>query len=91
MPDRESFRSSACKIVKRILIQSRKQNPDGTVATTSGNVMALISKVKREIVESLRRVVDLLGKYSSSYLPFDARQAVRSFILNLPSRMVSSF
>jgi len=49
----------------------------------------LISKVKREIVDTLRRAVDMLGKYSSSYLPVDARNAVRKFILGLPNRFVS--
>jgi hypothetical protein len=53
--------------------------------------MTLISKVKREIVETLRKVVDMLGKYSSSYLPVDAKHAVRSFILSLPSRLVIEF
>lgn len=50
--------------------------------------MALISRVKRDVVDILRKSIDMLGKYSSSYLPVDAKVSVRSFILGLPSRLV---
>ena len=53
-----------------------------------GNIVAFVSAVKREIVETLRRVVELLGNYSVGYLPVDARESVRNFILNLPNRLV---
>jgi hypothetical protein len=66
----------------------RKQNPDGSNATTIGNIAVLISTVKKEIVETLRKVVEMLGRYTSPYLPMDARQSVKSFILSLPNRMV---
>jgi hypothetical protein len=56
---------------------------------TYDNMAQLIMNVKKEIVETLKRVVDMLGRYSSNYLPLDAKNSVRSFILNLPSRLVS--
>ncbi|KAJ3146839.1 hypothetical protein HK101_002289 [Irineochytrium annulatum] len=42
--------------------------------------------IRREIVETLRRVVDVLGRYAAVYLPPPARRTVREFILSLPSR-----
>lgn len=69
-------------------IMTLKQNQDGSVATVSGNLVVLVASVKRDIAETLRRTVDMLGKYSSSYLPVDAKQSVRSFILSLPRKLV---
>ncbi|KAI8915546.1 hypothetical protein EDD86DRAFT_243555 [Gorgonomyces haynaldii] len=51
-----------------------------------GSLYSIVNNVKREIVETLRRVVDMLGKHSANYLPVDARATVKGFILNLPSR-----
>jgi hypothetical protein len=76
------------KSYKRTILLTRSTKPDGTPSTNSDNIKILISSVKREIVETIRRVVDMLGKYSSQYLPMDAKQNVRSFILNLPNRLV---
>jgi Transcription factor Opi1 len=59
----------------------------GTVVV-GGNLVGIVNAVKREIVETIRRVVDVVGRYAGYYLPSDSRQSVRSFILDLPSRLV---
>lgn len=46
----------------------------------------LLANVKREIVENIRRIVDILGKYTPPYLPNEAKSRIRGFLLNLPSR-----
>ncbi|KAJ3275789.1 hypothetical protein HDV01_007256 [Terramyces sp. JEL0728] len=51
------------------------------------NIVLFIANIKREIVETLRKAVDILGKYSSSYLPVDAKNSVKNFILSLPARL----
>jgi hypothetical protein len=48
-----------------------------------------LSDIKREIAETLRRVVDVVGRYAGVFLTEDARARVRSFILSLPSRWAS--
>lgn len=45
-----------------------------------------INSVKKEIVETLRQVVEVIGRYAGSCLPNEARNRVRSFILGLPQR-----
>ncbi|KAJ3388638.1 hypothetical protein HDU92_001389 [Lobulomyces angularis] len=46
--------------------------------------------VKREVVETVRKVVEIISRYAAVYLPGDAKQSVRNFILSLPSRWASS-
>ncbi|KAL2918154.1 transcriptional regulator opi1 [Polyrhizophydium stewartii] len=63
----------------------------GAVAHPShaANILALLAAVKREIVETIRKVVEMVGRHAAIYLPGDARQSVRGFILNLPSRLAA--
>ena len=46
----------------------------------------LANTVKREVVETLRKVVDVISKYAGNALPFEARHLVRGLILSLPTR-----
>ncbi|KAL1922045.1 uncharacterized protein VTP21DRAFT_10687 [Calcarisporiella thermophila] len=50
------------------------------------NTNATLRKVKRDVVQVLRKVVDVVSRYAGSFLPEHARRNVRSFILSLPSR-----
>lgn len=60
---------------------------NGTVAFGT-NVVGVVSAVRREIVETIRKAVDMVHKYAGYYLSGDAQNCIRSFILNLPSRLV---
>ncbi|CAO3694016.1 unnamed protein product [Umbelopsis ramanniana] len=60
----------------------------------SGTVMAPpdISKldaIKKEVIDTLRKVVEVISKYAGSSLPEQARSSVRGFILSLPNRWAS--
>jgi hypothetical protein len=68
---------------------SEEARNTGVVSRTNSELMEFLSKIKREIVETVRNVVDIIGKYAAIYLPMDARQSVRGFILGLPSRWVN--
>ncbi|KAJ3188143.1 hypothetical protein HDU85_005291 [Gaertneriomyces sp. JEL0708] len=50
---------------------------------------SLLSTIKREVVETIRRVVDVVGRYAAIYLPAEGRGRVRGFILGLPGRWAS--
>jgi hypothetical protein len=50
-----------------------------------------LAAIKREIVETLRKVVEVIGRYAGACLPREARSTVRSFILGLPGRWVSLY
>ncbi|KAJ1562361.1 hypothetical protein HK096_010853 [Nowakowskiella sp. JEL0078] len=45
-----------------------------------------VSIVRREIVETVRKVVNVISRYAARYLPGDQRRSVRGFILSLPQR-----
>ncbi|TPX41709.1 hypothetical protein SeMB42_g01276 [Synchytrium endobioticum] len=62
-------------------------SPSNELSVTIGNdFMAVVVGIKREIVDTLRKVVDVIGRYAAAYLPGDARTSVRGFILSLPTR-----
>ncbi|TPX59490.1 hypothetical protein SpCBS45565_g07723 [Spizellomyces sp. 'palustris'] len=65
------------------------QANDMTVATSGTDIFAIVASIKREVVETLRRVVDVIGRHAAAYLPGDARRSVRGFILGLPGRWAS--
>ncbi|KAI8969723.1 transcription factor Opi1-domain-containing protein [Pilobolus umbonatus] len=58
-----------------------------SLATTgsSTNDSTLIA-IKKEIVDTLRKVVEVVSKYAGTGLPEQAKLSVRAFILHLPTR-----
>jgi hypothetical protein len=50
---------------------------------------SVLSDIKKDIVDTLRKVVEVISRYAGSSLPVQARQTVRGFILNLPGKWVS--
>ncbi|KAI7850654.1 transcription factor Opi1-domain-containing protein [Circinella umbellata] len=61
------------KSTKELLHQ--EENPDATVAS-----------IKKEMVDTVRKVVDIVSRYASSSLPEQAKNTVRSYILELPKK-----
>ncbi|KAJ3037604.1 hypothetical protein HDV00_001492 [Rhizophlyctis rosea] len=57
--------------------------------TSAPDLATVVAGIKREVVETLRRVVDIIGRYAAVYLPVQARGAVKGFILQLPGRWAS--
>lgn len=51
-------------------------------------LLHLANAVKREVVETLRKVVNVITQYAGNALPLESRNVVRGFILSLPSRWV---
>lgn len=49
-----------------------------------------LSEVKKDLVSTIRQVVDVVSKYAGSALPEPARNTVRTFILKLPERWASA-
>ena len=64
----------------------KKQQEEGQ---ESDNTLA---SIKKEMVDTVRKVVDVISRYASSSLPEQAKNAVRGSILQLPARwkMVNS-
>ncbi|SPO38796.1 uncharacterized protein PSFLO_04275 [Pseudozyma flocculosa] len=52
----------------------------------SGSAVQNLSNIKGDVVNTIRGVVDVVGKYAGSALPEPARNSVKAFILSLPAR-----
>ncbi|KAI9347393.1 hypothetical protein DFJ73DRAFT_836465 [Zopfochytrium polystomum] len=68
-----------------------QREPPTAVATTtytrySTDLANAIATVTREVVRTLRLVVEMLGRHAAAYLPPAARRSVREFIMRLPGR-----
>lgn len=62
---------------------SSQQDPDALVPMQS---MQTLTDVKKDLVSTIRQVVDVVSKYAGGTLPEPARSTVRAFILRLPER-----
>jgi hypothetical protein len=52
--------------------------------------MRTLTDIRRDVVQTIRQVVDVVSKYAGSALPEPARSRVRGFILHLPQRWASA-
>ncbi|KIM59728.1 hypothetical protein SCLCIDRAFT_125654 [Scleroderma citrinum Foug A] len=70
--------------------------PDGTTGSSSGDSfvspthMRTLTDVRRNVVQTVRQVVDVVSKYAGGALPEPARVRVRGFILHLPQRWANA-
>ena len=70
--------------------------PDGTTGSSSGDSfvspthMRTLTDVRRNVVQTVRQVVDVVSKYAGGALPEPARARVRGFILHLPQRWANA-
>lgn len=46
----------------------------------------MLTSIRRDVVDTIRQVVDVVSKYAGGTLPEPARARVRTFILSLPAR-----
>jgi hypothetical protein len=73
----------------RQFLVSLATNSSTDTATTKEVVTqqdSTLASIKKEIVDTLRKVVEVVSKYAGSGLPENAKVSVRAFILQLPSR-----
>lgn len=68
-----------------VSLASKPTNNQET-AVIQDNASTTLAGIKKEIVDTLRKVVDVISKYAGTGLPEQAKQAVRGFILALPTR-----
>ncbi|KAG8787731.1 hypothetical protein FRB91_011715 [Serendipita sp. 411] len=59
-------------------------------ATVSPEALQHYMNVKRNVVNTIRQVVEVVGKYAGGSLPEPAKQRVKGFILSLPGRWSSA-
>ncbi|CAG8646708.1 5958_t:CDS:2 [Ambispora gerdemannii] len=74
-------------VLREFIVNLTKQassSSSGALINTSAT--STLSSIKREVVETLRKVIEVVSKYAGACLPDQARTKVRTFILNLPSK-----
>jgi hypothetical protein len=49
----------------------------------------VLASIKKDMVSTLRKVIDIITCYASNALPYQAKATIRGTILNLPSRLAS--
>ncbi|KAI8061033.1 transcription factor Opi1-domain-containing protein [Gongronella butleri] len=71
------------------LATSKHASSSKTVARPHDALSDTLSNIQKEIVLTLRKVVEVISKYAGVGLPGHAKASVRSFILQLPGRWAS--
>ncbi|KAI8443215.1 transcription factor Opi1-domain-containing protein [Phakopsora pachyrhizi] len=76
--------------VLRDFIASLNVHRGSSDALISPTAVQTLADIKREVVETIRKVVDVVSKYAGGALPEQAKVFVRNIILGLPLRWASS-
>lgn len=69
-----------------ILSLSSQHRSNALVRSEDSRAAEILNGIKRDVVETIRKVVDVVSKYAGAALPEQARRYVRSSILGLPER-----
>lgn len=76
--------------VLRDFIASLNVSGSSSNALISPSAVRTLANIKKEIVETIRKVVDVVSKYAGGALPEQAKQFVRKTILSLPIKWAST-
>lgn len=69
-----------------ILSLSSQHRSNALVRSEDSRAAEILNGIKRDVVETIRKVVDVVSTYAGAALPEQARRYVRSSILGLPER-----
>jgi transcriptional repressor OPI1 len=65
-------------------------NPTTIPFNNPSAIASRIEHIKQEIIDTLRKAVDIVSRHAGSALPEPARQRVRMYILSLPARWAAA-
>ncbi|RPD64490.1 Opi1-domain-containing protein [Lentinus tigrinus ALCF2SS1-7] len=71
-----------------VSLQPNGTSPNG--APISAQHLRTLQAAKRDVVDTVRQVVDVVSRYAGGALPEPARSRVRAFILHLPRRWAAA-
>ncbi|KAL5536893.1 OPI1 [Sanghuangporus sanghuang] len=77
-------------VLRNFIVSLNAYAEDGNARPISASHMQTLTNVKRDVVKTIRQVVDVVSKYAGGALPEPARSRVRQFILNLPQRWANT-
>ncbi|KAF9206297.1 hypothetical protein BGZ49_002690 [Haplosporangium sp. Z 27] len=61
-------------------------NPSQNNAVVPSNAASTLASIKKEVVDTLRKVITVVSRYAGACLPDQAKISVRQFILSMPVR-----
>jgi len=73
-------------ILRNFLVSLATSSTPSSSQTVARPSPSILSAVKKEIIDTLRKVVEVISKYAGTSLPAQARSAVRGLIINLPGK-----
>ncbi|GAA5909223.1 hypothetical protein JCM6882_003770 [Rhodosporidiobolus microsporus] len=69
---------------------NRHSSPSSSHALVAASASAHLSQIKHDVVETIRKVVEVVSKYAGAALPEQAKRYVRQTILSLPVKWASA-
>ncbi|KAI0796126.1 transcription factor Opi1-domain-containing protein [Abortiporus biennis] len=69
---------------------SPSSSPSSRTYSQDPHHLHTLSTIRKDVVDTIRQVVDVVSKYAGGALPEPAKLRVRSFILTLPQRWASA-
>ncbi|BGP36344.1 transcriptional regulator opi1 [Rhodotorula kratochvilovae] len=69
---------------------NRSSSPSSSNALVAASASAHLAQIKHDVVETIRKVVDVMSKYAGAALPEQAKRYVRQSILGLPVKWASA-
>jgi hypothetical protein len=79
--------------LRDFIMSLQRHARDGTAesdALVTASAAAHLSQIKHDVVETIRKVVDVVSKYAGVALPEQAKRYVRQSILGLPVKWASA-
>ncbi|KAG0174047.1 hypothetical protein DFQ28_008909 [Apophysomyces sp. BC1034] len=73
-------------ILRNFLVSLATGSSNEKAVANPTSAASTLASIKKEIVDTLRKVVEVVSKYAGSGLPEQAKASVRGFILALPGR-----
>ncbi|GBC09751.1 hypothetical protein RclHR1_00910001 [Rhizophagus clarus] len=73
-------------VLKEFIVNLTNPSNRAVIHTSSTSTLA---SIKKEVIDTLRKVIEVVSKYAGACLPDHAKRNVRGFILNLPTRWAS--
>ena len=81
---------SSISTLQSLLLRAQHSADEENQATTRSVIGSRIEKIKQEIVDTLRKAVDVVSRHAGSALPEPARHRVKVYILSLPARWAAA-
>ncbi|KAL1928802.1 hypothetical protein VTP01DRAFT_2588 [Rhizomucor pusillus] len=74
------------QLLRNFLVSLAVGSSQSKAVATPSTANSTLTAIKKEIIDTLRKVVDVVSRYAGTGLPEQAKASVRKFILALPGR-----